>query len=342
MMPGMTPDHADLDLSDADLGRVTDYLAHRGIVATGPAHKLTGGVSGTVLQVPTSDGPRIVKQARDRLATAGEWRAERRRTVTEGHAIELLHALTPEHTARLVALDPAAMIVVMTCAPTDWLPWKDQLLARTMRPEAMTTVAATLGRVLGRWHRSVDDAMLADFDDHETFRALRSDPFYRRTAEVHPRLAGRLDELADSLDEARGCLMHGDFSPKNVLADPGVPGRLWVVDHEVVVNGAPVFDVAFMLSHLACKAIRSPSDGLLHVAAAFRSAYEKVGLPVEDSELVSHTAVLMLARGDGVSPVHYLGPAEQNTVRDAARSILTSAAPRLEQLWHRITVRNHR
>lgn len=329
-------DRAGIDLATADRQQLECYLAGRGIKITGNPERLTGGVSGTVIKITTDDGPLIAKQALAELATPGQWRADRRRTRTEGRAIALLHRLTPEHTAELVDLDTDELVVIMSCAPARWSPWKEQLLSSSAPAVAETTVAAALGTLLARWHEAVGSADLETFDDHETFRALRSDPFYRGPAAAHPRLADRLGLLADDLDRARGCLMHGDFSPKNVLADPKTPGRLWVVDHEAIVDGTPVFDVAFMLSHLGCKAVRSPAGPLLDASAAFCSAYRTTGRRLRTADLAAHTAALMLARVDGVSRVGYLSAAEQDLVRDAAVAVLTTARPTVEQLWNRI------
>jgi thiamine kinase-like enzyme len=84
---------------------------------------------------------------------------------------------------------------------------------------------------------------------------LRIDPFYRVTAKAHPDLRAVIDLLAGRLLTDRVCLVHGDFSPKNVLTDGD---EVWVLDWEVAHIGDRIFDLAFLISHLLCKALHRP------------------------------------------------------------------------------------
>lgn len=330
-----------LDLSTLSPKAVLDYLNGRGVALPGHprVEVLTGGVSGTVVAVRGDGRELVVKQALARLAVPGEWRADQRRTLTEARALELLHRFTPDATAELVDVDPESLVVIMTAAPSTWETWKDQLLRTNgAEPERRRahTIAVRLGATLARWHRETRQTAAA-FDDHQTFRLLRSDPFYRDLAPRHPDLGERLNALADSLDNAELCLVQGDFSPKNVLLpSPGVPDgdTCWVVDHEVAVAGDPVFDLAFLVCHLTCKSVAGGRAWLLDAARGFCASYrDHDGLPIEASSLAAHTAAIMLARVDGVSRVQYLSPPEQEIVRAAARAVLLDEHSELLDLW---------
>ena len=76
------------------------------------------------------------------------------------------------------------------------------------------------------------------------FPELRVEPYYETTAKRHP----DLNIVADFVPRT---LVHGDYSPKNILVHKD---GLWVLDHEVAHWGDPVFDLAFMLNHLLIKA----------------------------------------------------------------------------------------
>ena len=121
--------------------------------------------------------------------------------------------------------------------------------------------------------------------------------------------------------EHRTCLVHGDFSPKNVLVgDPG----LWIIDFEVAHLGDPSFDVAFLLSHLALKAIHLPASerDLLACADAFDGAYRGAAPPfpvAPAAYILGHVGCLMLARVDGKSPAEYLDGPSQARARTIAR-----------------------
>jgi 5-methylthioribose kinase len=326
-----------IDLATATDADIRHYVADRGITVRRLAHveRLTGGVSGTVVRVDAADGPVVCKQALERLAVPGEWQADRRRILTEARALEVYGRLTPELVPRLIDIDSDQLILTMSCAPSEWWPWKERLLGGE-RVRVATEVARRLAEGLARWHSGTagDEALLGSFDDHETYRLLRTDPFYRALAELHPDHADRLRSLADGLHTDPVCLIHGDFSPKNVLV--GRTG-LWVVDHEVAVAGRPVFDLAFLIAHLTLKAIEKERRGLLDVAAEFWAAYRQAWSEsgVTDRELGDHVAALLLARVDGVSRVHYLSERQQGLVRRLADAHL-SGAETIDDLWQRV------
>lgn len=326
-----------MDLATASDTEIRHYLADRGLHVGGLARveRLPGGVSGIVVRVDVAGGPVVCKQALERLAVPGPWQADRRRILTEARALETFGKLTPDLVPRLIDVDPDQLILTMSCAPSEWWPWKERLLAGEKAAVA-TEVARRLGAGLARWHAGTagDTALLASFDDQETYRLLRTDPFYRALAEAHPDLADRLRELADGLHRDHVCLVHGDFSPKNVLVgDHG----LWIVDHEVAVAGRPVFDLAFLAAHLTLKAVERERRFLLDAAETFwteyRDAWPESGVTGE--ELGDHVAALMLARVDGVSKVHYLSERQEGLVRDLARDHLAGDGT-IEDLWQRV------
>jgi 5-methylthioribose kinase len=182
-----------------------------------------------------------------------------------------------------------------------------------------------------------DATLCRDFGDTESFIALRIDPFHKTVAERLPDLAERLMELADQLIDCRVCLVHGDFSPKNVLADGA---DLWVIDWEVAHMGNPIFDVAFLLAHLLCKTAHAPQSAQLYrdCAQRFLTSYDnhiRGELRPDPPALVEHTAAVVLARTDGKSPAAYLSSAQRDTARRAAIGWLTETPTRGEviQLW---------
>ncbi|WP_406423664.1 aminoglycoside phosphotransferase family protein [Streptomyces sp. NBC_00873] len=318
---------------------LTDYLHARGLLTPPKVTALTGGVSGETLLVETLPERLVVKRALGRLLVAGAWDAKPERAMTEAAAIELLHGLTPDRTPELRGADPERNTIVMTAAPADWLPWKTVLMGKAPDPTAGTApTAAALGTVLGIWHDRTwhDPAVASRFDDYEALDQLRITPFHTAVAAAHPAVATVVEELADELRSRRDCLVHGDFSPKNVLVGPD---GLMVLDFEVAHMGAAVFDVAFLQCHLVLKALHVADRAaeFAEAAAGFLDAYRAVGAatgrgPVE--RLGWHTACLLLARVDGVSPAGYLHPPTAGLVRRIALDFLAADDPSVEQLWH--------
>ncbi|GIF73553.1 aminoglycoside phosphotransferase family protein [Asanoa siamensis] len=313
-----------------------DHLRSRGVLAAGgTATLLAGGVSGVVVLVSAGERRLVVKQALDRLGVATEWRAKPERLLTEAAALSLLHSLTPAHTPSMVDVDPAALVLTMTGAPAGWQSWKSVLLDEPPSGARFAGVAATLGRILGAWHRATagDASVAARFADYEAFEQLRVAPFHRFVRSRHPALRAAIDACVDDLTSARECLVHGDFSPKNVLVGPD--GGLWVLDFEVAHVGAAVFDLAFLQCHLLLKAVHRPAaaTALRGAAAAFLAAYG----PAPVDRLGWHTACLLLSRVDGKSPADYLTADGRAQVRvSAVRALAASASPTIEELWEEV------
>jgi hypothetical protein len=131
----------------------------------------------------------------------------------------------------------------------------------------------------------------------------------------------------------RDCLVHGDFSPKNVLVGPC---GLMVLDFEVAHVGAAVFDLAFLQCHLLLKALHMPHRmaEMADAARQFLHSYEQACRePVQG--LGWHTACVLLSRVDGMSPAVYLRPATADTVRRLALHLLAADDPSIAEVWHR-------
>ncbi len=125
---------------------------------------------------------------------------------------------------------------------------------------------------------------------------------------------------AEWLAKTQLALVHGDYSPKNLLVSAD---RLVVLDAECGWFGDPAFDTAFLLTHLHLKALlhaRNPAP-LLALIPAFWSAYRIAAGPHVDAALEQRSVrlllCLLLARVYGKSPVEYLGtPVQRDFITD--------------------------
>jgi 5-methylthioribose kinase len=297
---------------------VLPYLEARGIIHSGAkVEVLTGGVSNVVLGV--SDGPRelVLKQALPELKVEGTWRADQRRAIVEANCMKLLHSITPSNVPELVDVDPEAFTLVLSRAPRSATVWKSDLLEGRVD----LLVADQLGEILARWHNysAANPQVLRDYAEDTLFDQLRIDPFYRAIARVHNQLQPRMDQLIHELESKKTHLVHGDFSPKNILVDNH---HAIVLDFEVAHTGNPVFDHAFLIAHLLCKSFyqRAISHDFANAAERFLSSYS-ASADIDDF-LGWHVAAIALARVDGVSKVHYLDSTAQSLLRERAISLL--------------------
>jgi 5-methylthioribose kinase len=303
---------------------VADYLVARGLIADPRAvraQQLGGGVSNVVLAVTGGGASVVVKQALPRLRVPDEWLAKRERAIGEADGLTLAREITPGHVPALLDLDRPRCALTIAAAPDTWVTWKSRLLAGAV-DEA---VAARLGGILAAWQRATfgDETVARRFADYEAFEQLRVDPFYRTVALRRPELAEPIDACIRQMESTHLCLVHGDYSPKNVLVGDGV----WVIDFEVAHYGDPVFDVAFMLHHLLLKLVHVPrsSRELERCVNGFWQAYRTAvpgRLLPELDYLLAHVGALMAARVDGKSPAEYLSHSDRAAAREASSRML--------------------
>ena len=115
-------------------------------------------------------------------------------------------------------------------------------------------------------------------------------------------------------------LVHGDYSPKNILI--GADGPV-ILDAECATFGDPAFDVAFVLNHLLLKGVWRPqwrarySESLAALVEALLGATSLGSRgPALDARVAALLPALLLARVDGKSPAEYLvSAADQDDVR---------------------------
>lgn len=316
---------------------VIPYLLRRQIISAQEVpiiEVLTGGISNVVFAVRTSTSDLVLKQALPELIVPSTWQADQRRTLVEARAIEVLRHLTPKNVPKLIDVDPEHFVLVIERASRDAHVWKDDLL----NADIDVQVAKNLGRVLGVWHRitALDKVTLDEFVEDRLFEQLRIAPFYREVATKHFALSDRIDELISELEFSRLSLVHGDFSPKNILVDSS--RNVTVLDYEVAHTGNPVFDLAFLLAHLFCKSRHFPDSKerslLKETALTFLSSYEAAFQGSADSALGWHVAAIALARIDGVSQVHYLNPKSKDQVRKDCIQFLTQVeSPTISEMF---------
>ncbi len=294
---------------------VGPLLRKRGVI-DGPiaVSTLSGGVSNVVLAVESSRRSVVVKQSLERLRVAAEWHAPQRRILAEAEALRLAERIQPRSVPAVIDVDPDNMVLVLEMAPEGAVDWK-QLL---MRGEVDADFARQVGTVVGRLHSRTESVSLPpQLTDHpDAFEALRLDPYLEATAHALPMLAPQIRATAERIRHASICLVHGDLSPKNILALPGREPWPWLIDFEVAQRGDPTFDVAFLLTHLMLKSVRTGAhaSALDTAADAFLAGYAGFRPPPGASDLLPQMGCLLLARVVGKSPVEYLSRDTQATV----------------------------
>ncbi len=304
------------------------YLAENGLVRDASRLRirpLGGGVSNVVLLVE-GDGLRwVAKQSLGKLIVKDDWHSDRRRIFRESDAIRHLGSKLDEGCLpEVVHVDNENFFFIMTAAPDGSAVWKESLL----QGHVSLTVARQAGALLGRLVKAsrADPEAERRFDDRTVFDQLRLDPYYRTTARRHPEVSEALGKLMEESWQVRAGMVHGDYSPKNMLV---CGEKIFLIDFECVHWGDPAFDAGFLLNHLLLKAFHQPRfcGEYLGAARQFWKALEDE-IPLKgwadfEPRTLRHLGGLMLARMDGKSPVEYIQDEEtKNRVRRAAKRIL--------------------
>ena len=313
---------------------VVAYLTKRGIISgSAEVEELTGGVSNVVLGVKSGAKDLVLKQALPQLKVAAVWKADQRRAIVEANGMKLLHSITPENVPDLIDLDPEEFTLTMDRLPRECTVWKTDLLEGVIKP----SVGKDLGRILATWHNfgANSKESLDVYMEDSLFDQLRVTPFYRAVAKVNPALDNRIQELITEITTIKITLVHGDFSPKNIMitgADKPI-----VLDFEVMHTGNPVFDLGFVSAHLLCKYLRTEDLAqralLRETAFAFINSYAQTCNILVANSLPHHVAVIALARVEGVSPVNYLDEAAKARVQSVTKAAIANPDITFEGLF---------
>jgi hypothetical protein len=222
----------------------------------------------------------------------------------------------------------------MTAAPEGHQTWKRRLLGGDVDFGLVITASRMLAALHAQTWRDPNIAHL--LGDTSYFDALRIAPYYRRIAEIHPPLRDRIEALIESVLHIPRSLVHGDFSPKNLLVSRR---QMMLIDFEVGHFGDPAFDNGFFFSHLVLKAIHAEPLFLriCNLAATSWTEYSDAmrrTVPIEElndleKRSVKNLAGCLLARVDGKSPVDYLDSSQQQRVRGMAEMLFEQSVSRM-------------
>lgn len=277
------------------------FRASGWIDATGGvfARPLPGGVSSDIVLVENARRRFVVKSALGKLKVSDDWFADVSRNGVEQDYFGYAAGIIPDSVPRILGGDPAGGWFAMEYLGDELENWKTVLLAGRTDPDPARRAGAVLGRLhAASWN---DPAAAARFDTLTNFLALRIEPYLLTTAARVPEAAAFLRAESERLAGTRLALVHGDYSPKNLLIGPG---RIVILDAECGWFGDPAFDTAFLLAHLHLKALLHRSAAAL--VPVFWSAYAKaVGKDLEN-RTIRLLLCLLLARVHGKSPVEYL------------------------------------
>lgn len=334
-----------VDIEDA--ASLVGYLRRAGWIgpAESPAVRtLAGGVSNkTVLVQRTGGEAWVLKQALPKLRVKVDWFSDPARIRSEALGLTWLPRFAPPGAVpTLIFRDDANHLLAMAAVPEPHENWKAVLLDGRVEADHVRQ----FGQLIGQIHRrSAEQAgeVAPLFDDRSFFASLRLEPYYAYTAAQVPEAAGFLDDLIFATRSRRFTLVHGDYSPKNVLVHDG---RLVLLDHEVIHWGDGAFDLGFGLAHLLSKAhhLLPHRSAFKQAANDFWSSYRHAAGTASwarDLEpwAVRHALGCLLARVAGRSTLEYLDDAERDRQRRVVLALMAHPSVLVADLAERFVGR---
>lgn len=276
---------------------------------------LHGGVSNKTVLVEREAEAWVMKQALVKLRVPLDWFSDPMRIHREASALRWLTRLVPGAVPPLVFEDSTDHVLCLQAVPRPHENWKEKLLAGRVDPRDVAEFGTLLGEIHARSAEQLD-ALRPEFGEREFFETLRIEPYYLYAAKRESAAAAFLLQLVDETRTIAATLVHGDFSPKNVLVRPD---GLTLLDFEVAHLGDPGFDIGFALSHLLSKAHHIPHarTELLASVDVFWAAYcGAIGRAAFAAGLeeraARHTCACLLARVRGRSQLEYLSEAQKD------------------------------
>ena len=294
----------------ADKNTLESYLLERGVINKEEGYSIKyceGGVSCTVAFVYAGEKPLIIKQALKQLKVKEEWLCDPNRMGIEYHSNAIYHRLAPDCAPEVYFYDEENYLYGREAVPENCSMWKADLLSGLIDFFVAEKSISTLVQVHNGCAGDKETAEL--FADKKIFYELRISPYIEFTVGKHQELKDFSKPIIAELMESAITLVHGDFSPKNIM----VIGRnASILDYEVAHYGHPSFDLAFFSNHFILKAVKNKQWAGAYIAMLnymLGIYFSKVTcVPARELEksFVQLLSLLMLARVDGKSPVEYL------------------------------------
>jgi len=316
-----------IDISDKSV--LTGYLMNRGIIDETTPYSIKycmGGVSGTVAFVTTGDQELIVKQALAKLKVKEDWLCDPKRMYVEQLSNIIYNKYVPENVPAVLFYDSENYIYGRVAAPESCTMWKSDLMEGLLDFRVARKSMESLVIVHNKC--SNDEEVAREFADKKVFYDLRISPYIEFTVSKHPEFKELGNHLSKVLMEEAVTLVHGDYSPKNIMVDGS---KIFILDFEVANFGHPIFDLAFFSNHFILKSVKFRNMNAAYISMLsfmldiYFKGMEYAPASYLEDDFIPLLGMLMLARVDGKSPVEYLvDEGDKELVRVIAARLMTS------------------
>ena len=297
--------------------------------------KITDGVSSDIWHVKTSNNEYCIKRALAKLTVKEDWFAPIERNNFEANYFTNCKSIIPKSFPTLLGHDKKNFILALEWFDNNkFVVWKKKLLEKSISLKDGKRIGRLLGIVHKYYYKKKKFKKI--FLNDKTFYAIRIEPYLVFTSKFYPELLSYYKSTIAFLTKNQNTVIHGDFSPKNILIGKNYP---IILDAETACWGNPIFDLAFLNNHIILKSILNKDifKSYLNLSKSFLETYLS-HFPIINTKnylkkFIILQALLILARVDGKSPVEYFNNKNKILARNLAKRIISKKIYNLNNLF---------
>ena len=298
--------------------------------------KIEGGVSSEVYKVRTSKKSYCVKRSLAKLLVKKDWFVDTKRLKFEYFWLKHCKKIIPNSIPKIIKYDHKKKILIIEFFnDTKYFTLKSLLLSKKINIKLINKISRSLFKI----HKKSRGSKIKNKykGNDKNFFDLRLDAYFNEVKRVHPKLIKKVNKIILDYRKNSSTLIHGDFSPKNILTNNKV---IKFIDAETCNYGDPVFDLVFFTNHLLIKSIFIPSKKKLFLESYknFFDTYIKL-LDWENRKnfcqrCINMIPIMLIARVDGKSPVEYIkDKSTKNNIRKLSFRLIEENIESMEKLY---------
>ena len=287
--------------------------------------KLKGGVSSEVYHVKTDKNEYCIKRSLRKLLVKKEWMVDTNRIKFEYYWLSHCRSILNKNIPKLYEFNNEKKYIVMEYLNnTKYKTLKELYFKKIINLNTIKLISKHLYKI----HSKSSDFKTQKLfqGNRNNFNDLRLDPYFNEVGRVYPKYKDYIKNLNKNYLVNSSTLVHGDFSPKNILIGKN---KIVYLDAECCNFGDPVFDLVFFSNHLLIKSIviKDKSKEFVKSYITFYQEYLKnlnaKNYKLYINRIIKMTPIMMLARIDGKSPVEYIKSKKiKNTIRNKSFLLL--------------------